>query len=112
LYELNGGHYGSQPFGSVIFDAEGNLYGTTAQGGAHGWGVAYKLIPNKGRYWKEQILHQFTGDNDGGMLYGGLTFDQSGNLYGTTFEGGARTWGVVFQLQPPVTTGGRWIEKV
>ncbi len=79
---------GSQPEAGLVFDAEGNLYGTTAYGGAHGNGVVFKLSPEG----EETVLHSFCARNgctDGGVPHAGLILDQKGNLYGTTTRGGA-----------------------
>jgi len=88
---------GAYPYARVVLDRKGNLYGTTAGGGAYGEGVVFKLTP-KG---KETVLYSFcaqTGCTDGGSP-GGLVFDSKGNLYGTA-AGGAYGDGVVFKLTP------------
>ena len=97
---------GSAPIGALIFDQAGNLYGTTSFGGAHGRGVAFKVTP-KG---EETVLYSFCTLNDcadGSFPQPGLIFDQQGNLYGTTLEGGTHNknlcrkgCGVVFRLSP------------
>jgi uncharacterized repeat protein (TIGR03803 family) len=84
----------------LIFDQGGNLYGT-AEGGTAGDGVVFQLAPNSDGSWKEKVLHNFTGV-DGAGPYASLIFDQAGNLYGTTLEGGLGRSGVVFKLF------GRW----
>ena len=80
---------GGNPQSGVVFDTEGNLYGTTTQGGTGGCGIAYELSPpaTKGGAWTETILHNFGGVSGCGPS-GYLIFDQEGNLYGTTFGGG------------------------
>jgi uncharacterized repeat protein (TIGR03803 family) len=100
---------GILPFG-VIFDTAGNLYGTTAGGGANGWGTVFELIPNGGK-WTEQTLYNFcskSGCTDGSFP-AGVVFDTAGNLYGTTFSGGVYDRGTVFELMP---NHGTWTEKV
>ena len=87
------------PYGGVIMDAAGNLYGTTQLDGAYGQGSAFKLTPSSGS-WTYTSLHDFTGGSDGGLPGCTLTFDASGNLYGTTTEGGANQYGVVFEITP------------
>jgi uncharacterized repeat protein (TIGR03803 family) len=77
-------------------DPEGNLYGTTLLGGAAGEGVVFKL-DTSGR---ETVLHTFTGGTDGGEPEAGVIRDSGGNLYGTTFSGGAAGAGVVYMLSP------------
>ena len=101
---------GNHPFAGLIQDAAGNLYGTTAVGGAHGWGVVFKLTPSDSSY-ESKVRHSFTGGADGGFPAAGLIQDAAGNLYGTTVEGGAdgacsffnRTCGVVFKVSPSGT---------
>jgi uncharacterized repeat protein (TIGR03803 family) len=98
---------GYEPSASLIFDAAGNLYGTTQFGGIHGWGTVFELTPTGGGGWSEQVLLNFgTG---GAFPQAGLIFDAAGNLYGTTSEGGTNI-GTVFELTPNV--GGGWTETV
>ena len=110
-----GGNDGNGPYDGVIFDAAGDLYGTTFFGGANDLGVAFKLIPESDGSWKERVLHSFAGGADGVYPFGGLVLDQSGNLYGTTQNGGNNQCsqmgcGVVFEISPQ--SGGGWKEKV
>jgi uncharacterized repeat protein (TIGR03803 family) len=100
---------GNTPSAALIFDQAGNLYGTTILGGAlHcGCGVVFELTPNSNGTWKETVLYGFKGHNDGGLPEAGLTFDQTGNLYGTTL--GSRQPGDVFELIP--NADGTWAEK-
>jgi uncharacterized repeat protein (TIGR03803 family) len=85
LYRFAGPLDGQDPHAGVIRDAAGNLYGTTTNGGAHGWGAVFKLDTTG----KETVLHSFTGGSDGGRSRGsGVVRDAAGNLYGTTFSGG------------------------
>jgi uncharacterized repeat protein (TIGR03803 family) len=93
---------GSDPLNiraGVIFDASGNLYGTSQYGGASNCGTVFKLTHNSDGSWSENNLHDFDC-SDGNWAIGGVTFDQAGNLYGTTTFGGASNAGVVFQLTP------------
>jgi uncharacterized repeat protein (TIGR03803 family) len=108
LYEFKGGHDGSDPYGGLIFDASGDLFGTTLNGGkgcgTSGCGTVYELKPN-GSAYTEQVLYRFppeTGSLGGGHPYGSLVLDKSGNLYGTTSNGGtaACACGTVYQLKP------------
>ena len=92
---------GSIPNG-LIFDASGNLYGTTVGGGQFNPGTIFKLTPNAGS-WQETVLYSFTGGNDGAYPSAGLTMDSAGNLYGTTLWGGPAgdtVGGVAFQFVP------------
>ena len=93
----------------LIMDLAGNLYGTTFVGGAYGLGVAFELMPRGGVVWTEKVLHNFGHGQDGAYCQAGLIFDQAGNLYGTTVNGGTYNQGTVFEL---TSTGGIWSEKV
>jgi uncharacterized repeat protein (TIGR03803 family) len=83
LYRFTGKDDGANPQASLIRDAQGNLYGTTYQGGAFGFGVVFKLEPDG----TEIPLHSFDGV-DGLSPDGSLVRDADGNLYGTTIYGG------------------------
>jgi len=110
LYKFTGGTDGSQPEAGLILDTSGNLYGTTPQGGAFGDGVVFKLTKNSDGSWTESVLYSFAGGTDGATPYAEVTFDASGNLYGTTYSGGASSAGTVFQLAP--NSDGTWTESV
>ena len=99
---------GYSPRTELIFDAAGNLYGTTNEGGMLG-GVVFELSSGSNGKWKEKVLHSFTGE-DGYNPSSGLSFDTAGNLYGTTQLGGKWDLGVVFELTP--SSGGIWKENV
>ena len=95
LYNFKGGADGANPYGGVVVDGGGNVYGTASSGGnlacfsnIPGCGVIFELSPSRGGTWKERILHTFTGSPDGAIPFGGLTFDTAGNLFGTTGSGG------------------------
>jgi uncharacterized repeat protein (TIGR03803 family) len=109
LYSFTGGNDGGQPVAKLIFDKSGNLYGTTANGGAHNAGAVFKLAPSNGG-WKETVLHSFTGGIDGAYPLADLIFDNAGKLYGTAAQGGADGFGVIFELAP--NSGGGWTEVV
>ncbi len=102
---------GLAPNGVLISDAAGNLYGTTQNGGtgSDAYGTVFELTPGAGGVWTETILHTFT-KNDGRYPYAGVVFDSAGNLYGTTYYGGAYGYGTVFELLPGA--GGTWTEKI
>jgi uncharacterized repeat protein (TIGR03803 family) len=109
---------GSSPQGNLVLDKAGNLYGATASGGNQisgctifraygGCGTIFELTPN-GSGWTETVLYRFDG-TEGYYPTGGLVFDQSGNLYGTTTWGGSggcyegtsiSGCGTVFELSP------------
>src|ERR1022692_2073102 len=105
---------GAALYGSLIFDAAGNIYGTTASGGGNaqnGNGTVFELTPKAGGGWTEKILHNFNlSSDDGSEPEAGLIFDAAGNLYGTTTSGGTFTYGTVFELTPQ--TDGTWTESI
>jgi hypothetical protein len=111
----NPGSHGCLPQGSLVADAAGNLYGTTACGGAFNFGVVYELarpVPPK-KQWIQRVLYSFTGGTDGQSPMSNLTIDPAGNLYGTTNTGGSGAGvGTVFQLTPPPVEGGAWAKSV
>ena len=98
----------------MIFDAAGNLYGTTYGGGLNannGDGTVFELSPMAGGGWTEKILHNFNqGSDDGAEPAAGLIFDSAGNLYGTTRLGGSSAYGTVFELTPQ--SDGTWTETI
>ncbi len=96
VYSFSGGADGTQPYGALILDAEGNLYGTTQHGGTHNSGTVFKLDPAG----KETVLYTFTGGTDGNTPMAELVRDDAGNLYSTTAYGGTSKAGVVFKLDP------------
>jgi len=108
LYSFTGGYDGSQPFAGLIFDKSGNLYGTTAYGSSYSAGTVFRLTPS-GSGWTVNVLHVFQDQSDGSNPFGGLVFDQSGNLYGDTWHGGQDTGGTVFKLAP---SNGSWTYSV
>jgi len=90
-------------------DSAGNLYGTTYGGGTKGLGTVFELSPRGDGTYTFSILHSFQGGRDGsGPIYG-VSFDASGNLYGTTYAGGSANAGVVYGLAP---ANGVWKETV
>lgn len=112
LHQFTGGKDGSMPLGGVIFDAAGNLYGTTSTGGdlsycnGTGCGVVFKLTPTSSGGWREVVLHTFIDKRDGAypgwtnVSSGDLIFDAAGNLYGTTTGNGTTTFGTVYEITP------------
>jgi uncharacterized repeat protein (TIGR03803 family) len=96
------------PFGGVIMDGPGNLYGIG--------GCAFELSPEAGGKWKEHILHCFPAFNgDGWGILERPILDAAGNVYGTTQHGGGSKncgggCGTVFELSP--TSGGKWKEHI
>lgn len=110
LYQFTGQPLdGDHPYeGDLVFDASGNLYGTTLQGGS-GDGNIWELMPSNGG-WMENVLYSFTGINDDGLApWSGVIFDEAGNLYGTTSQGGLNNAGTVYELTP---SGSGWTENI
>jgi uncharacterized repeat protein (TIGR03803 family) len=99
---------GEQPTASLILDSSGNLYGTTQLGGANAVGTVFELSPS-GTAWKEKVLYSFAGSGDLFYPSAALTFDASGNLYGTASSGGSFGHGGVFELKP---SGDAWQETI
>jgi uncharacterized repeat protein (TIGR03803 family) len=105
---------GAEPLSSLVRDAAGNLYGTTAGGGAYGNGTVFELVDSSGSY-TEKVLYSFAGSpGDGATPEAGLIMDAAGNLYGTTYSGGSASYcmggcGTVFEL---VNSSGAYTEKV
>jgi uncharacterized repeat protein (TIGR03803 family) len=102
LHAFTGGADGGSPFGTPIQDSEGNLYGTTQNGGSAGNGVVFELNTTG----TETVLYNFAEAVDGRQPYAGLFRDSAGNLYGTTVYGGGSnpcnesSCGVVFKIAP------------
>ncbi len=113
LYNFSGGADPKSPYAGLVFDKAGNLYGTTQLGGTNGQGTVFEMVRNSDGSWTETVLYNFTGSTDGGQPSGGLIFDASGNLYGTTNLGGGGNCnlgcGTVFQLTPG---SGAWTQSV
>jgi uncharacterized repeat protein (TIGR03803 family) len=106
LHQFSGQPDGGQPaFGAMSFDAAGNLFGTATQEGNDNCGTVFELARN-GTQWTFNLLWTFTGYLDGCSSWSGVIFDQAGNLYGTTSEGGAHNdAGTAFELKP---SGQSW----
>lgn len=92
------GNDGWDPDGTLIFDAQGNLYGNTFLGGTGG--VTFELMPQSGGTWKEKVVHSFGTGSDGGSPIGALRFGSDGNLYGATYQGGTQQSGTAFLIVP------------
>ena len=116
LYSFKGGNDGIVPLGNLVFDKQGNLYGTTQQGGgadacrgSHtGCGIVFQLSPHSGK-WSESVLYSFqNGASEGVGLNGHLMLDAAGDVYGTAFYGGAYFTGIVFEL---MTGNSGWTES-
>jgi len=112
---------GAEPYGALIFDKAGNLYGTTYGGGTgtacnlfENCGTVFKMTRGANGRWTETVLYNFSGGSDGSNPLGGVVFDKAGNLYGTTFGGGnlscGGSCGVVFKSA--AGANGQWTETV
>jgi uncharacterized repeat protein (TIGR03803 family) len=88
---------------ALTTDGAGHFYGTTSTGGSHGGGTVFELTATSSPPYRETVIHSFcsTGGSqctDGQSPGGNLIFDGSGDLYGTTFAGGAHAGGTVFEI--------------
>ncbi len=133
LYNFQGGNDGDFPWGDLIFDKHGNLYGATQFGGGQGntcnqyfggnCGTVFKVSPPKqqGGTWTEEILHSYGGGADGANPNGDLILDGNGDIYGLTNAGGNQDCnygsgqvgcGTAFKLNPPKKKGSTWSEQL
>jgi uncharacterized repeat protein (TIGR03803 family) len=108
LYKFSGGTDGGVSYAGVTLDSAGNLYGATTTGGSGGAGTVYELTPASKDGWQQTVLYSFNG-TDGSTPYSTPVFDQTGGLYGTTYEGGANNHGTVYQL---IQQSGAWTHQV
>jgi uncharacterized repeat protein (TIGR03803 family) len=113
LYRFQGGNDGDYPYGGLIFDAKGNLYGTTIEGGGTaGDGTVFELERGTSGGWTEKQLYAFQNTADGVAPQAPVVFDKAGNLYGTTVWGGDACspygCGLVFELSP---SGDTWTKS-
>jgi uncharacterized repeat protein (TIGR03803 family) len=113
IHEFTGSD-GGNPAAALTLDAAGNLYGTTLFGGTDNGGIVFKFTrPAAGKTaWAETVLHRFNDDLDGVTPFGGVIFDEAGNLYGTTADGGAAGEGTVYKLARPAAGQTTWTETV
>jgi uncharacterized repeat protein (TIGR03803 family) len=113
LYNFAGTPDGANPYAGLVFH-NGNLFGTTYDGGLYGFGTVFELAPTGKGTWKETVLYNFCpvapSCTDGqNPAYSTLAFDSAGNIYGTAFSGGTLGNGVVFELSP---SGSSWTYEV
>jgi uncharacterized repeat protein (TIGR03803 family) len=97
LHTFTGQGDGYQPYGALVMDSGGNLYGTTSEVG-HGAGTIFQF-KHAGSNWILKTLYSFSGP-DGAIPYGGVTFGPDGALYGITAQGGSDNEGTIYRLTP------------
>jgi uncharacterized repeat protein (TIGR03803 family) len=100
LYSFGQSSDSATPVAGVTLDPAGNIYGTASAGGLYTYGTVFELTRSASG-WTETILHNFQMQSDGGVPYGGLVFDKSGNLYGAATDGGQTGGGgggTIFEL--------------
>ncbi|MGA3213371.1 MAG: Ig-like domain repeat protein [Terriglobales bacterium] len=121
LWTFGSGSDGAQSYGRLMFDSQGNLYGTTYSGGMNNGGTVFEMSPPGGGTgpWTEAVLYSFcygSSCTNGWGPQAGLIFDSKGNLYGTTPYGGIPSCGdgcgTAFELSPPGGGTGPWTENV
>jgi uncharacterized repeat protein (TIGR03803 family) len=126
LYNFTCQSDGCTPQTDLVFDAQGDLFGTTSVGGTggnlcnnNGCGTVFELIPQANGSWKEATIHEFTGAPDGGQPSSAVVLDSLGNVYGMTEFGGTGKCeyspnylgcGIVYELTP--NSGGGWTQTV
>ena len=99
LYAFKGLPDAGFPYGGLVANSQGDLFGTTYYGGTSGNGAIYELMPRPTGHYAERVLYSFSGGADGGNPTTTLTMDNAGNLYGTASAGGGSCGcGVVFKL--------------
>ena len=108
LYSFSGPD-GFNPVAGLVFDTKGNLFGTTEFGGSNNFGNVFELSYVVGVGWTEHVLYEFQNRSDGQQPIGGLIFDSTGNLYGTTVDNGSGGGGTIFELSP---SGDTWTYKL
>ncbi len=102
---------GYAPYGGLVEDANGVIYGTTTEGGANGYGTIFSLTPEPKGAYKLTTIHSFTNGADGGSPYGDLLLGGGGALYATVTSGCAYSVGGVLEFTPP-SGSGSWTETV
>ena len=106
IYRFQGGSDGWEPLGVPAVDKDGNIYGTTLNGGANNWGTVFKLTAprNRGGKWAKTILYNFTAQNQANPCW--ITLGGKGVLYGIGC--GQESRGFIWELVPPLSDDGTW----
>lgn len=104
IHEFSGSD-GYFPFGGLISDNAGNLYGAAQEGGLFGQGAIFQFTRSESG-WTQSLPYIFHGGTDGRSPNASLIFDHAGNLYGTSSDGASGGGGTVFELSP--AGGGGW----
>src|SRR6185369_7922318 len=110
IHAFTGGADGATGSAGRMVLRRGHIYGAVTAGGAYGSGVVFELRPRGRGQWDFRTIYSFRGQPDGVFPYGALLFDRVGNIYGTTYYGGANGIGSVYQLSPQAV--GEWNESV
>ena len=114
IYTFSNGNDGAGP-SDLLADTTGDLFGTALSGGPEGAGTVFELSPpaRQSGVWTETTLYSFSYNGFNGIgPKAGLLIDSAGNLYGTTWLGGANGGGIAFELSPPAQPGGAWTFQV
>ncbi len=111
LYAFKDQPDGASPYGGLVFDKRGNLYGTTYYAGANDFGTVYKLTRHEDT-WTESVLYSFKGGSDGDSPISTLAADENGNFYGTTSDGGSSSCGCGTVFKMTHNENGAWSESV
>src|ERR1039458_1158543 len=112
IYTFKGSSDGLVPLGNLVADASGNIYGVTGSGGGFSMGTVWELSAGSGGKWTHKVIYALgEANNDGSEPDAGLIIDAAGDLYGTTFSGGANTFeGTVYELS--LGSNGLWNEDI
>lgn len=97
LVDFNGSD-GAYPLSGLIMDANGNLFGTTEAGGANGYGTVFEIVKSGSGYASAPTILVSFDDNHGAFPQSSLIIDSKGDLFGTTFGGGASGAGTVYEI--------------
>ncbi|PSR51947.1 hypothetical protein AHMF7605_28985 [Adhaeribacter arboris] len=100
LWNLDETNDGAHPNGSLVWGADGNLYGTALFGGTNGYGTIFKITPS-GKIFT--VLRHLDYVTTGGSAFGSLVRGKDNNFYGMTYQGGSQKYGTIFKMTPTGT---------